>query len=290
MALFRLRAECGAVLKIDSGDMLVLSDLTPLLRWAPGKDVWAAQALGQPTGNLNGGLVLFGRYWLHAATERAMAARATMESREQSLFNGFFRGHLRMLPKRYNAEHRMWDTAHAAWLQEQNETVGPDAAPPLERAAVLHFVGRDKPWMLLDTITGAHSRPELAACSRKAREKEEKAAMEATCQTQRTLQALWWREFGAGCTVVVGDSARRMGQGFVVEQFETVLRMHDAGLEAADAGKQTGGTKRCADAAGCRRLARGPLYTVGNEPELPEARSLLHSVYRRKVGVFGGLV
>ena len=57
--LFRLRAECGAVLKLDSGDMLVVADLTPLLRMEPGRDVWAVQALGQPTGNLNGGRTLF---------------------------------------------------------------------------------------------------------------------------------------------------------------------------------------------------------------------------------------
>ena len=72
----------------------------------PGRDVWVVQALGQPTGNLNGGLVptpttnpnpnqalgqatgnlngglmLFGRYWLHAATERALVQRAGMEAR-----------------------------------------------------------------------------------------------------------------------------------------------------------------------------------------------------------------
>ena len=29
VALFRLRAECGAVLKLDTGDMLVVADLTP---------------------------------------------------------------------------------------------------------------------------------------------------------------------------------------------------------------------------------------------------------------------
>ena len=58
VALFRLRAECGAVLKLDSGDMLAVADLTPLLRMEPGRDVWVVQALGQPTGNLNG--------WAHA--------------------------------------------------------------------------------------------------------------------------------------------------------------------------------------------------------------------------------
>ena len=51
----------------------------------PGRDVWVVQALGQPTGNLNGGLMLFGRYWLHAATERALTDRAGMEARLCSL-------------------------------------------------------------------------------------------------------------------------------------------------------------------------------------------------------------
>lgn len=53
VALFRLGSACDAVLKIDSGDMLVTADLTPLLRTAPGQSVWATQALGQPTAGWN---------------------------------------------------------------------------------------------------------------------------------------------------------------------------------------------------------------------------------------------
>lgn len=90
-ALFGLRAACGAVLKIDTGDMLVVGSLGALLgheairEASTGKHavVWAAQAMGQPDGNINGGLMLFGRYWLHEATEAALEARAARESREQ---------------------------------------------------------------------------------------------------------------------------------------------------------------------------------------------------------------
>ena len=49
------------------------------------------------------------------------------QAREQQLFNSFFRGALKLLPKRYNAEHRMWDTAHAPWLSIQNESLGAQA-------------------------------------------------------------------------------------------------------------------------------------------------------------------
>ena len=48
--------------------------------------------------------------------------------REQHLFNSFFHGSLKLLPKRYNTEHRMWDTAHATWLIGQNESLGAQAA------------------------------------------------------------------------------------------------------------------------------------------------------------------
>lgn len=311
VALFRLGGACDAVLKLDSGDMLVTNDLTPLLRVAPGESVWATQALGQPTGKLNGGLMLFGRFWLHEATEKAMAARAALEAREQSLFNGFFSRHLRMLPKRYNAEHRLWDTAHAAWLLDQRDSVGPDAAPTLEEAVVLHFVGRDKPWMLIEAQPRANQpgvilaggdgqllQAEAAACARRAREPETKAALAATCATQRKLQALWWREFGRNRTMVVGRSAvapGSRGQGFVISQFERVLRIERGaaglggrtGLRAEDVGNLSVG-EWCDAPEQCVARASGELYTVDKEPGLPQARTLM-SVYQKKVSTFGKL-
>lgn len=68
-ALFTLRAACGAVLKLDTGDMLVTGDLEALLTHPAvheastgvSRTVWATQAMGQPKGKLNGGLMLFGR-------------------------------------------------------------------------------------------------------------------------------------------------------------------------------------------------------------------------------------
>ena len=65
--------------------------------------------------------------------------------------------------------------------------------------------------------------------------------------------------------------------------------MHGRGRDPRDVGQLSVGT-RCADAAACRKLAHGPIFTVGKEPGLETARSLLHDVYSRKVGVFGGLV
>ena len=88
VALFGLRAECGRVLKLDTGDMLALDDLKPLLTHPPGRRVWATQALGQPSagGKVNGGMILFGRFWLHEVTRARLAERAESESREQNLF------------------------------------------------------------------------------------------------------------------------------------------------------------------------------------------------------------
>jgi hypothetical protein len=136
IALFGLRAACGSVLKLDTGDMLPLSDLSPMLTELSRRaaslpahaslqakqpplplplPVWATQALGQPEGRINGGLMLFPRFWLHNATQSALARRAERESREQSLLGDFFGSELRMLPKRYNVEMRLWDAAHAEW-------------------------------------------------------------------------------------------------------------------------------------------------------------------------------
>ena len=115
MTLFSLRKECGAVLKLDTGDMLPLPGVGHLLTHPAITDlhalstkpiVWATQALGQPDGKINGGLMLFGRYWLHEATQRALEARARRESREQALFDGFFSRHFQMLPNRYNVDFR----------------------------------------------------------------------------------------------------------------------------------------------------------------------------------------
>ena len=83
IALFGLHSQCAAVLKIDTGDMLVVGGgLRELLTHraveeaATGRSrtVWATQAMGQPDGKINGGLMLFGRYWLHEATEDALEA------------------------------------------------------------------------------------------------------------------------------------------------------------------------------------------------------------------------
>ena len=76
--------------------------------------VYATQALSQPDGKINGGLMLFGRYWLHNATQAALEARGELESREQSLLGGFFAGHLALLPKRFNVEMRFWDAVSAS--------------------------------------------------------------------------------------------------------------------------------------------------------------------------------
>ena len=59
------------------------------------------------------------------------------QAREQQLFNSFFRGALKLLPKRYNAEHRMWDTAHAPWLSIQNESLGAQVSRGIPRALIV---------------------------------------------------------------------------------------------------------------------------------------------------------
>ena len=113
-----------------------------------------------------------------------------MESREQALFGGFFAGHFAMLPKRFNVEMRFWDEAHSQWRHEQQQSHGDDAVPldPTFTAdggsatttsagnsvALLHYVGRDKPWMRFDrNLPSRGARPETADdLCRRLREKD----------------------------------------------------------------------------------------------------------------------
>ncbi|KAL1518599.1 hypothetical protein AB1Y20_002887 [Prymnesium parvum] len=339
-ALFGLRGACGRVLKLDTGDMLALADLAPLLALRPGRSVWAAQALGQPHGRINGGLMLFGGFWLHPLTQAALDARAERESREQTLFGEFFGAHLALLPKRYNVEQRFWDAAPdlAAWREAERkaraslrrlsasalllvaapclpspplyfsalssplsphclalypaassppigthtQAHGEEAVPSLERVALLHFVGRDKPWQRLDR-GGVDTAADLC---RRLRSRDEE-----TCEVYLAVQALWWREFGRGACILVGDGARGKGQGFVVEQFAHILRVHTP-LEPRDVGNLSLG-QPCPNVAECVAIARSrgcEQYTLGvsgHARHLVDARSLLH-VYQRKLGVFGG--
>ena len=311
VGLFGLRSACGAVLKIDTGDMLPLRGFADLFRHhaitnttalAQRSPVWAAQALGQPVGKINGGLMLFGRYWLHAATHTAIEERANRESREQSLFDGFFSAHMAMLPKRYNVEMRFWDAAHEAWRQEQLDAGGAEAVPPDateasaggddNAAAVLHYVGRDKPWMRYDRGRSPDTADDLC---RRLREKDAP-----TCARYLATQAMWWRAFGVGRCLIVGVAATHRKQGFVIDSFETVLRMHPASLPAKDTGNTTrAGNLKCADVLSCLQHAKAAgcdpvddsrqVLSLGREEGLPKSvRSLLDDVYRPKLGVFGG--
>ena len=296
-ALFSLpRAHCGAVLKLDTGDMLATGDLSLLIEHdavhdaAAGRSrsVWATPAVGQPTGRVNGGLMLFGRYWLHAATEAALEARAARESREQSLFGAFFAGHFAMLPKTLNVEPRLWDASSAAWRAEQRRALGEHSLPESVAAArILHFVGRDKPWMRLE-----RGRPDRATdlCKR-LRERESGA-----CTRLLLVQALWWKAFGETRCLVVGSAAAGQGQGFVIDAFERVFRMHSSRMLPVDVGNQSHG-QRCVDSQGCMEAARAvgchagrdEVISLGREPGLPSTvRSLLDDVYTAKHQIFGG--
>ena len=55
----------------------------------------------------------------------------------------------------------------ALTLTNPNPNPNPNqAAPSIDEAAIIHFVGRDKPWMLRDTMSGKLLDPEVAIVSR----------------------------------------------------------------------------------------------------------------------------
>ena len=131
---------------------------------------------------------------------------------------------------------------------------------------------------------------------------------EETCSRYLETQAMWWRAFGAGRCVIVGDAAAGKAQGFVVDAFETVLRLHQPSLSALDVGNTTRAGQRqrnvrCATMAACVAAAEAggctgddALVSLGRERELGSlnsgrrlpVRSLVDDVYQWRLGVFGG--
>ena len=106
-------------------------------------------------------------------------------------------------------EQRFWDDAHDAWRRSQREAHGEAAAPvDVSAAVLLHYVGRDKPWMRYERSRRPDDERELC---RKLRNADAQ-----TCSRYLAIQALWWRAFAAGRCLVVGDSAARLAQGFVI--------------------------------------------------------------------------
>ena len=200
---------------------------------------------------------------------------------------------------------RYWDAAHKDWREQQRAAHGEEAVPPdatasagtaastavdeRTSAAILHYVGRDKPWMRYER----GRRPDAASdLCRRLREKDDE-----TCARYLETQAMWWRAFGAGRCLVVGGAARALAQGFVIESFEVVLRMHGS-LPLKDVGNASRSRSNvaCEDAAACATAAAkagctdaDAVLSLGSESGLPRSiRSLLQDVYRPKLGIFGG--
>lgn len=92
---------------------------------------------------------------------------------------------------------------------------GSSAVPTLGEVAILHYVGRDKPWQRLERSTTPDT-PD--AMCRRLRSRDAP-----TCTAYLRLQQLWWSEFGKGACLLVGEGSRSLAQGFVIEQFETIL-------------------------------------------------------------------
>ena len=96
-------------------------------------------------------------------------------------------------------EQRFWDDAHDAWRRSQREAHGEAAAPvDVSAAVLLHYVGRDKPWMRYERSRRPDDERELC---RKLRNADAQ-----TCSRYLAIQALWWRAFAASRCLVVGLS------------------------------------------------------------------------------------
>ena len=139
-----------------------------------------------------------------------------------------------------------------------------------------------QPWMRVESTRGTLDT--AAELCRKLRDHDD-----ATCAVTLRVQALWWREFGRGACVLVGEGARGRAQGFVLEQFEAVLLLHARPLPPADLGRP-GSAARCDGREQCVAAAKAKgcaLYSYGVSPPI-EGATALSDVFQRKMGVFGG--
>ncbi|KAG8458350.1 hypothetical protein KFE25_011734 [Diacronema lutheri] len=138
--------RCAPMIKFDTGDMLVMADISQLFRDALQHEDMLGMVPSDldPTYN-NGGLLVVGKNRLKAGQLpddlRAVAA-STQINREQGLLQAYLRGagraFFRRLPKKYNVEWHYWLVAQRGSRRKQ----------PLLRshdAAIVHFVGA-KPW------------------------------------------------------------------------------------------------------------------------------------------------
>ncbi|KAG8466354.1 hypothetical protein KFE25_002110 [Diacronema lutheri] len=236
-ALFELRARCAALVKIDTGDMLVLRDPSALLAFATNSTghVLMARALVYAH-NVNGGLAVFQRGTLTNATLDALVrvGRSRDNYREQWLLRKWLRGAgggsvFHELPKRFNVEWSLWS----------DKVAGPDAQPRLQDTVLLHFVG-DKPWRRRRKGRGA-------------------------------LDALWWWHFGRARMVVVGAAPREAGtdEPWLLDQFEHSARLlapaptvepNGSALSGKMQERARGGAERHADGrnASCELVAMAP--------------------------------
>lgn len=202
---------CAPVVKMDTGDMLVLGDVAELLHRATSDAtaVMMVAALAHPTLN-NGGLVILGKSVLEQQVVLEGMRKITNElhmSREQEVFARYLggsanAGHARLqrLPKKYNTEWSYWrHVGHRALLQPRD-------------VAIVHYVGL-KPWQLTRPPRG-------------------------------DLHAGWWREHARGRLLVVGSLrvalSERSSAGWVADQYSLVARLHGDDLGSTSTSKIIG--------------------------------------------------
>lgn len=226
-AIFHL-PECAPIVKIDTGDMMSMGDVSELLAIATNgtEGVLAVRALFN-TELFNGGLLVLQRDVLtqDAANELAEIAVKYKQWREQELLrrwmgcalahapaldrarahapaplplgarargasSGPARWRVRLLPKVYNMEWKVWAEKYGTY----------DALPRFDESVLFHFVG-PKPW------TAKLKHPDK-------------------------YDYLWWRELGKGRLVVIGaERMRSAGKstagvvGWIVDEFEHVVQL-----------------------------------------------------------------
>ncbi|KAJ1623690.1 hypothetical protein T492DRAFT_289562 [Pavlovales sp. CCMP2436] len=199
---------CAPIVKLDSGDMLVLDDIAELLHTAVQRsDIYLAAAALVNAQLNNMGLLVLGRERLQSPQtlkDLRSLAEASHPYREQELLKDYFKGagrpHLVRLPKKFNVEYKFWSKQFG----------GTDGRPRPSEVVLMHFVGY-KPWEYSRPPSGWHT--------------------------------LWWQYHSRGRLLVIGSPrlaiAERSFSGWVADAFELVARIDLLDARAPPPGHST---------------------------------------------------
>lgn len=140
------RIRDDVVLYLDS-DVIVEGSLEPLfkIRFANDELVAAAKEVEDPS-SYNDGVIVYNNKQLQlvanlTSTLLEMGHNDQLYNGDQTVFNNYFAGHIKVLPSQYNYEIGM-----DRWAFRQNRTDMIERLSAIKDPVIIHYANNDKPW------------------------------------------------------------------------------------------------------------------------------------------------